>query len=314
MSRVCLVLMLFGGCAPEAARAPAPQAMEATPTESTRTEAVAPEGPLGQPGPWDEELTLGEAAFDTPGPSVIVHAPPNFDPAAPLDVVVFLHGWSGCARVLAASGQVACADGTPTREGWGLNAVFDRSGSRALFVVPQLAWLARDGAAGRFRERGGFDRFLTATLAALQHRLGAPGGIRRITLLAHSAGFETALAIVQRGGVEVNHVVLFDALYRGVEPFLAWAGDDADRRLVSLYTGSARTASQSRRLGALARRQLDSDAVAMDLDAPLPEQLCGHRVVVARGRAPHADVPARHLTEVMGGLESARSGVCSDAP
>lgn len=273
-----------------------------------------PETRAAQPGPWDEERTLSEAAFDAPGPSVLVHAPPGFDSAAPLELVVFLHGWSGCARVLAREGEVPCADGERGRSGWGLNAAFDATGSRALFVVPQLAWLARDGAAGRFAERDGFQRFLTALLQALSDRLGEDAVVGRITLLAHSAGFETALAIVQRGGVDVEHVVLFDALYRGVEPFLEWAREAEAHRLVSLYTGSARTASQSRRLGALARRELGEEAVAMDLDAPLPTLLCDHRVVVARARAPHADVPARYLHEVMRGLESSRTGVCSEAP
>src|SRR5262245_25408262 len=56
-------------------------------------------------------------------PTVVVHVPPGFDPRPPLHLVVFLHGYSGCALMLAEAGRVRCKPvlaNDPLREGWNL--------------------------------------------------------------------------------------------------------------------------------------------------------------------------------------------------
>lgn len=271
---------------------------------SDRTSAAPPER-MGERGPWTDERTLESAPYDEPGaPSVIVHAPPGFDPARPLRLVVFLHGWSGCARVLVHAGPTACKEGEREREGWGLAARVDEAGTDALFVVPQLAFMRRSGHPGRFSEPGRFRAFLGELLTSLAPRIGpgrALADVEGVTLLAHSAGFEAALAILRGGGVEVGNVVLFDALYAGVEPFAAWALGAPDRRLVSLYTGGGRTARQSRRLA----RRLDAavgDGLARDREASPAARLREARVLIARSTAPHGQVPARHIPELLGPL------------
>ena len=332
------VLVASCASAPAAERGPEPERgseesappAPAIPPEATTEAALEP---AGVRGPFTEELTLESAAYDEPGaPSAIVHAPPSFDPARPLRLVVFLHGWTGCARVLVHAGSVACRDGDRPREGWDLAGRFDEAGTDALFVVPQLAFLERNGHPGRFLERGHFRRFVEELLGALAPRLGpgkTPADVESVTLLAHSAGFETALAILARGELEVRNVVLFDALYAGVEPLGEWALAGDDRRLVSLYTGSGRTARQSRRLALRLSAALDASRVVFDpraqrsdgrptpaavrrcrdaaaqrsepcdRDAPLPSLVREARIVIARSPAPHGQVPARHLPELL---------------
>ena len=287
--------------------------------EDAEEATLAPEPPNGIPGPWTEERTVESAAYAVAGaPSVIVHAPASFDAIGPLRLVIFLHGWTGCARQLAYAGEVRCRDGEETaREGWGLDDRFDEAEADALFVLPQLAFLARDGGAGRFDEAGRFAAFLEETLEAIAERVG-PDGLARvesITLLAHSAGFETALAVLARGGVDdrIGHVVLFDALYRGVEPFGEWVCAEPGRRLVSITTGG-RTATQSQRLGRWARARLGDALVTCQPPAQppgqppgeaargLPELVRDLRVVIAPSDAPHGLVPARHLAELVRAL------------
>ncbi|MEQ9076508.1 MAG: hypothetical protein RLP09_21810, partial [Sandaracinaceae bacterium] len=198
--------------------------------------------------------------------------------------------WRGCAAALALSGPQDC-DGR-TMEGWDLARRFDEAEVDGVFVVAQLAFLERDGSAGRFVEAGRFRAWLDELRAALG--LPEPASV---TLLAHSAGFETALAILDRGGAPIRSVVLFDALYRGYAPFADWVEADPARRLVSLHTGGGRTASQSAMLARRARRELPDGQVALDPD-PLAAVVPGHRVVVARSPVRHGDVPARHLAEL----------------
>lgn len=281
----------------------APSSTAPTPRPADRPE---PSGERAPRGPWTVELRVENAAFDAPrAPSAVAHASPGFDPARrPLPIVVFLHGWSGCARVLVHDGPTPCREGERPRDGWGLGARFDAASSGALFLVPQLAFLERDGSPGRFVEPGRFRAFLADVLGGLEPQLGPVGvdELAPLTLLAHSAGFATALALLSRGEVPVRHVVLFDALYRGVEPFGDWLAAAPERRLVSLYTGSARTATQSVRLAARARAMLPTGAVALDPPGPLSEAMRAHRLVVARSPAGHGSVPSRHLPEVLESL------------
>jgi pimeloyl-ACP methyl ester carboxylesterase len=298
IARALVFAVLCAACAPPR---PAERPDEAPRAADPPPAPAEPAAPTPR-GPWDAELTLDNAAFSAPrAPSVLVHAPPAFDPSRPLRVVVFLHGWNGCARVLMRSGPTPCRDGDRAYEGWGLAERFDAADTDALFVVVQLAFVEPNGSPGRFVEDGRFAAFIDEMLAALAPRLGQTR-IESITLAAHSAGFEAALAVLAHGRVEVHRIVLFDALYRGVFPFTAWANRDDERRLVSLYTGSGRTAQQNAMLASHARRVLGAAAIAQDLDRPLPEQVAAFRVVVARTRAPHGAVPARHLAELLAPL------------
>ena len=297
----------------------APRAAPASATEPTSVSEREPEPtsvserepepePAREPEPaWTFETTLANAAFDTPGsPSVVVHAPATFDPASPLNLVVFVHGWSGCARQLALAGEISCRDGAREVAGWDLAGRFDEAGLDALFVVPQLAFLRRDGSPGRFFEQGRFRAFLEELLHALVERIGPPTTIARvasITLLAHSAGYETALAILRRGGVDaqVRRVALFDALYRGHGPFADWVRASPDRRLVSIHTGQGRTQSQSRLLAGRLREVL-GEQLSNEAEGELPALVRAHRVVIARTDVPHGEVPAAHIPSLLPAL------------
>src|SRR5690606_38361263 len=131
---------------------------------------------------------------------------------------------------LARAGEVRCARRWRTEPGWDL--VRALGPSRARFVLPQLAFRARDGSPGRFREPRFAPRFLDY--------LGLGDG--PIVLAAHSAGFESALAWLRSDVRDrVRAVVLFDALYAGTPTFVEWVAERDDRRLVSYVIGQGST-------------------------------------------------------------------------
>lgn len=251
------------------------------------------------------EARLEHAPHETPSgaPHVVAHLPAGLSVDEPLSVVVFLHGWSGCARALAGAGAVACRPGGPPRNGWGLGARHAAAEDGSVLVVPQLAWLARDGSAGRLVEDGFFRDMLAEVLGGpLSEAVGRELGIDdlgAVTLVAHSAGYESALAILEHGGVDVRHVALLDALYGEADRFAEWVAGDPERRLVSLYTGRASTYRESRRLARLATESLGAVSVTVDPDAPLSETLPIRRVVVDRSPHPHGAIPTRQLEEVL---------------
>jgi len=250
---------------------------------------------------WTRRLELEHGAFDHgPGvPDAIVHAPASFDPRGPLHLVVFLHGYRGCADVLAAAGTSRCRPRAPEQRGWDLLARHDEARTSTLFVIAQLALDQRDGSPGRFARDGGFRTFVDELLAGLDRELGTRRSARdvaSITLVAHSAAFESTLAILRAGAVPIASVVLLDALYSGGPAFLAWASADPARRLISMHAGAGTTGLRNRDLTRRAGRALGDGFVQCDdLAAIRPS----HRVAVVRVRTPHAEFPARHLAAAL---------------
>jgi hypothetical protein len=272
----------------------------------------APVFARAQPSPtgWDEAAELKTAAFRTPGaPSVIVHAPAGFDPRAPLHLVVFLHGYNGCVNVLMAKGPSRCKAGAPERDGWDLGRYHDAAGTNTLFVVPQLALAQRNGAPGAFGRPSGFRAFLEELLrTTLAGRLGGPRAIRNVaslTLVAHSAGYQTALAIAERGGVraQLKAIVLLDALYAETDRYARLVEQLAPKglRFVSLHLERGTPRTENQRLVRRLKRTLGSVVTEAD-KADLARAVASKPVVIGQGTPPHRLLPEHHLTELLQAL------------
>jgi len=267
-------------------------------------------------GAWTEAVQVPHAAHVAPGaPSALVHAAEGFDPSKPLHLVVFLHGYMACARMLLDDGPVECRPGEPL-PGRGLARAHDAAGRDTLFVVPQLAFLQRTGKPGCFAKPSCFRSFLQEVLAALPAtRLAGHKSlddVAAITLVAHSAGYEAALAILEHGEIDtlVRDVVLFDALYGDELAYLAWFDAHPRARLWSVHLRGGRPARNSATLLRAARRRLGQDATAK-LDDPLDEPglgaaLAGRRVVTTRVEGAHRELPTRYLSAVLRALGRAR--------
>lgn len=249
---------------------------------------------------WTRRLELARGAFvHESAPEAIAHAA-RLD-RGPLRLVLFLHGYRGCAEVLAARGPARCRPGDPVQPGWDLLTRHDEADTGTLFVIAQLALDARDGSPGALGRAGGFRAFLDELLGALTAELGGERTARdlaSITIVAHSAAYETALALI-RSDVPIAHVVLLDALYRGGAAFLAWAAGDSSRRLISMHTGAGATGRRNRDLARRARARLSSALIETESSIAIGPS---HRVAIVRTRTPHREFPARHLAPVLRAL------------
>jgi pimeloyl-ACP methyl ester carboxylesterase len=250
------------------------------------------------------------AAYRLEGaPTAVVHAPPGFAPRAPLHLIVFLHGYRGCAQVLAGRGSVRCRPGDAEQPGWDLIGHHDAAGTNTLLIIPQLAFMKRSGRPGCFARPGCFRDFVQELLSdTLADELGGARDmhdVASITLVAHSAGYETVLAILEHGGVSalVKAVVLMDALYAGGDRYARWLLRDArDARLISLHIGRGTPARESKLLLRRVGRALGRGG-ALEVEVEEVATAIGRgRLIVARARGPHRSVPANHLAEMMRAL------------
>ncbi len=164
-------------------------------------------------------------------PGAVVYVPPGLHPGDRLSVVVFVHGWDGCASAVASDEAIPCRPGGPRRGALGLVSNFRASGVRALLVVPQMALERRSSASGRWSEPGEFRLFLQEVLDALVSKIGDQGvdDLDRVIVAAHSGGYVTALTLLDRGEVPIDQVVFYDAFYNGMPQVAEWVEDNLPR-------------------------------------------------------------------------------------
>ena len=300
------LLAFLCGCAADRRpdRSPLGPARAARPHAARETRSRPTPSAQARPGPWTVARTLQHASHETgDAPTVVVHAPETFRPSKPLQLVVFLHGWDCCATSIM-DDEPCRADEAP--RGWSVAALHDEAGADSLLVVPQLAYLRRSSDPGRFAEPRFFRGFVEELLGeALRDELGGPRSIREIgtvTLVAHSAGYRTAMAIVDKGGLAVDHVVLLDALYRGVAVFVRWLTGAPGRKLVSLHSDVRFTTQHNRVLAFDLVRRLGRARVSIDPPGGLREAIRTHVAVVKRTPFGHAGVIEHRLADVLVGL------------
>lgn len=244
-----------------------------------------------QAQPLEQRLEQPSHPAPRGAPHVVVEGPRDAR-----QVVVFLHGWRGCAAVLAGEGTTRCHPTDAERQGWALARRHRDAGVDAMLVVAQLGYRKRDGSPGRFAESGFFDRWLAEVVGQADTRG------RQVTLVAHSAGFETAATIIDdpRRRTQVHNVVLLDALYARERSFSRWLGGSPERRLVSLYMAGGKTA----RINARLRRRLTRAGIASSTrptDTP-QAALTTHRALLWRTRTPHGRFPHEHYTRFVAAL------------
>jgi hypothetical protein len=261
------------------------------------------------------ELRTG--AFPGSGhPDVAVHVPPGFDATRRPGLVLYLHGWRGCAAAAFSSDEGACGDaGTP---GTDLASQIDAAGVNVLFVALETRFGLPTGEPGELAMPG-LGRDLLRELLA-EHLSGPLGcdlsvdAIDRIAIVAHSGGYQSAAGLLALGDLpRVGEVVLLDALYGADDTFARWIDDRAARldpraddaiRFVDLYTCCGGTAEASRTLArrtgaALAAAAMPYAMFDDDTDEDLAPAMLQHPVVFKRVPLPHAALPGAYTRAIV---------------
>lgn len=228
-----------------------------------------------------------------PAPDLMVHIPTRFTAQKPVHVLIFLHGFSSCVRALIASEPTPCTPGDEPRRAYKLAEIHEAAHANSILLVPQLAFLARDSNAPRFASEGGFDAFMRDVQQQLADKFGANKQFASITLIAHSAGYKAAAAILSDPQREtpIANVVLFDALYANWDVFAAFILGSPNRRLISLFTRDHKTTRGNLNLAALVRK---GRRISPERRAGVLEQ--------ERVDTPHGLVPTWHLAHVLDSL------------
>ncbi len=157
------------------------------------------------------------------------------------DMVVHIHGHGNTAARAVAAHQ--------------LHAQLYDSKQNAILIVPQGPVMAVDSNFGQLEKKNGLRKLLAELCQELRRsrigkllgkaslaRVRGPGAV---CMSAHSGGYRAVAACLKRGGVNVNEVYLFDALYGQVKTFRDWVVARHKRKgrgrhkLVSFYAGGS---------------------------------------------------------------------------
>ena len=192
---------------------------------------------------------------------VAMFIPKNFRVTHKIDFVVHFHGWGNTVA--------------GTLDQYNLVQQFCDSGKNAILIVPEGPHNAPDSFGGKLEDTNGFKIFMTEAMEKLRTS-GALGNSERrpparrvsshqravpevgapktgnVILSGHSGGYHVMAGLVERGGLPVKEVWLYDALYGNVENFIAWQKRERGR-MVNIYTDHGGTKDGSENLMGLYR-------------------------------------------------------------
>lgn len=279
VSAVCAVLL---GCAATERAVPPPAAVEVVERRPEQTLVLTVEA---------------SHALPDGAPAVVAHVAEG-QRGGPASAVIYLHGWEGCAAMVVATDAGPCTPGEPVQPGWGIGALHGPAGVDVL-VVPQLAYMARSSAAGRFDD----PEFARSWWSEVREQLQRDAGVElgQVTVAAHSGGYRTLQAMLEADLDGVGSAVLLDALYGGSDRVAAWATGAPGRRVVSVHTANRDTTGQSRDLADRVRDALGEQTVGVD-PVDLGEAVRTRTAVIVRTDVGHGEVPRVFLGSILEGL------------
>ena len=156
--------------------------------------------------------------------SVLLIVPQNLSRTNKVDLIFWFHGWNN---------NIDTAN-----QFYEIQKQFLASGKNAVLVLAETAKNAPDSYGGRLEQPGDFSRLVKEVLQQLkiQKLVGKKATAGRITLAGHSGAYRVIAYILSNGGMPVDNVYLFDALYSQVDKFLSWIQQNKNHRFVNWYT------------------------------------------------------------------------------
>ena len=209
--------------------------------------------------------------------TVLIVAPKNLDVKKPVDLVFWFHGWRNNVDTAAIRYE--------------LIKQFIASRRNAVLVLAETARNAPDSYGGKLENDGVFKALVTDVLNGLKAkrlipRNSVPG---HILLGGHSGAYRVMARMVQNGQMQVDEVMLFDALYAETDKFTGWLKADKQHRFINLYTDHGGTLDETRNMTKL----LDEDDInylQIEENALIPAQYRAHNVLFIHSLKQHDDI------------------------
>ncbi len=156
--------------------------------------------------------------------SVLMVVPAHIKSLKTLDLVFWFHGWRNNIDTALSY--------------YHLLSQFQQANRQAILILAETAKNAPDSYGGKLEQPGDFAALVQDALNELQSRqlVSAKIPIGHVILAGHSGAYRVIAKILDKGGVQINEVVLFDALYGETDCFDRWIQSDSTNRFINWYT------------------------------------------------------------------------------
>ena len=271
-------------------------------------------------------LAIDHGAFPatTDHPNVLVYVPARFalDAAAPIDLVVYIHGFSNCVTNVLGDTDTACTTGGAARSSYGLATQFEAADRNAILILPEVAYDQAAGDPGALGTTDGFHALLVDTLAHLPPPLGPldPSRIGRVVVASHSGGYVAVSAMATIGNVPTRELWLFDSLYGEEARFDAYVQDDLasfvapDRRFAIVYTDGGGTLANSQAMADRAATWTAGEpAVLVDdrTTSTWTDDIYRHGLLFKHSALSHDGVPRYYVEHMLATSGSLAARTCA---
>ncbi len=156
--------------------------------------------------------------------SVLLVIPPRLKHNRKTDLIFWFHGWHNNIDT--------------ALQFYGLARQFAAANCDAVLVLAEAARNGADSYGGKLKQKGDFAGLVKDVVEELKQYGIVPGDAvaGHIILGCHSGGYSAVADILENGGVPVDEVFLFDALYGRLPVFLNWIKEDKRHHFVHWYT------------------------------------------------------------------------------
>ncbi len=189
------------------------------------TSAYTPFPDTGRASGWlDGDSVFRPAAGHYDDSSVLLVIPPRLKQDRKTDLIFWFHGWHNNIDT--------------ALQFYGLARQFAAANCDAVLVLAEAAKNAADSYGGKLKRKGDFAALVKGVMEELKQYGIVPGDAvaGHIVLGCHSGGYSAVADILGNGGMPVDEIFLFDALYGRLPVFLNWIGEDKRHHFVHWYT------------------------------------------------------------------------------
>jgi len=224
---------------------------------------------------YDGKLYTATAHYNDS--SVLIIVPKNLDLSKKVDLIFWFHGWGNNI------------DSAAIR--YELTKQFIASKRNAVLVLAETTRNAPDSYGGKLENLGVFKKLVDDVLRGLSAKKLAPASCAagHILLAGHSGAYRVIARIVKNGQMQVDEVMLFDALYAEADTFMEWIQADTEHRFIDIYTNHGGTLDESK---AMANKIDDADINNFQIEEAkmVPQQLVAHRLLFIHSLKEHNDM------------------------
>jgi len=209
--------------------------------------------------------------------TVLIIAPKNLDAKKQVDLVFWFHGWRNNV------------DNAAKR--YELTKQFIDAHRNAVLILAETARDAPDSYGGKLENQDVFKGLVTDVLAGLKNKglIGQKCVAGHILLGGHSGAYRVMASIIKNGGMPVDEIMLFDALYAETDIFTDWIKADRAHRFINLFTDQGGTLDETH---AMIKLLGDADVNYLQLEENdlVPAQYRSQRVFFIHSLKQHDDI------------------------